>query len=81
MLDGISVQDYLAFLKTMEQARSRANCRLLFFCVMPNHRHLVLWPKGDEDPMEGLLLTMLLQLGVAQIELTGCNQVLREMLA
>ena len=45
-------QDYLSFLKVLEQARSKANCRLLSFCVMPNHWHLVLWPKGDDDLSE-----------------------------
>lgn len=44
--------DYLAFLKVLQQARSKANCRLLSFCVMPNHWHLVLWPKGDNDLSE-----------------------------
>ena len=45
-------KDYLAFLKVIEEARSKANCRLLSFCVMPNHWHLVLWPKGDDDLSE-----------------------------
>jgi putative transposase len=45
-------EDYLAFLKVVEQARSKAECRLLAFCVMPNHWHLVLWPKGDNDLSE-----------------------------
>ena len=45
-------KDYLAFLTVLEQARSKANCRLLSFCVMPNHWHLVLWPKGDDDLSE-----------------------------
>ena len=44
--------DYLAFLKVLEQARAKANCRLLAYCVMPNHWHLVLWPKGDNDLSE-----------------------------
>jgi putative transposase len=44
--------DYLAFLNVLEQARSKANCRLLSFCVMPNHWHLVVWPKGDRDLSE-----------------------------
>ena len=44
--------DYLAFLKVMEQARARIQCRLLSFCLMPNHWHLVLWPKGDSDLSE-----------------------------
>ncbi|MDB4766208.1 transposase [bacterium] len=44
--------DYLAFLKVLQQTRSKANCRLLSYCVMPNHWHLVLWPKGDDDLSE-----------------------------
>jgi putative transposase len=41
--------DYLAFAKVLNQAREKAECRLLSFCIMPNHWHLVLWPKGDDD--------------------------------
>jgi putative transposase len=44
--------DYLAFTKVLNQARERAECRLLSFCIMPNHWHLVLWPKGDDDLSE-----------------------------
>jgi putative transposase len=44
--------DYLAFLKVLRQARTKVDCRLLSFCVMPNHWHLVLWPKGDNDLSE-----------------------------
>jgi putative transposase len=40
--------DYDAFLNVLEEARQRVPMRLLSYCVMPNHWHLVLWPEGDE---------------------------------
>ena len=47
-----SHEDYLAFLKVLGQVRDQAECRLLSFCVMPNHWHLVVWPMGDNDLSE-----------------------------
>ncbi len=44
--------DYAAFQRVLEEARHRVPMRLLAFCVMPNHFHLVLWPVGDEDLSE-----------------------------
>jgi putative transposase len=41
-------EDYDAFLRVLEQARSEVGMRLLAFCVMPNHWHLVLWPETDD---------------------------------
>src|SRR5438309_2837208 len=41
--------DYNAFVKVLEEARKRVPIRLLSFCLMPNHWHLVLWPSGDDD--------------------------------
>ena len=41
--------DYDAFLRALAEARSRHGVRLLAYCVMPNHFHLVLWPRGDGD--------------------------------
>ncbi len=41
--------DYAAFLKLLTQANQRVSMRLLSYCLMPNHFHLVLWPKGDGD--------------------------------
>ena len=41
--------DYAAFEKVLEQAGRRQGMRLLGFCVMPNHWHLVLWPREDGD--------------------------------
>ena len=41
--------DYLAFVKLIEEARERTNMRILGYCLMSNHWHLVLWPRRDED--------------------------------
>ena len=41
--------DYIAFLKLLKQASHRIPMRILSYCLMPNHFHLVLWPKGDGD--------------------------------
>lgn len=39
--------DYLAFIKVLAEACSKFRMRLLAFCVMNNHWHLVVWP--DEN--------------------------------
>jgi putative transposase len=41
--------DYGAFLKLMKQASERIPMRLLSYCLLPNHFHLVLWPENDGD--------------------------------
>ena len=41
--------DYAAFQRVLEEARREVPMRLLAFCLMPNHWHLVLWPAGDND--------------------------------
>ena len=41
--------DYAAFMEVMQQAMERHPIRLLAFCVMPNHWHMVLWPRADGD--------------------------------
>lgn len=41
--------DYLGFLAALTDAADRTTVRLLAFCLMPNHWHLVLWPvRGQE---------------------------------
>jgi len=39
--------DYEAFVAVLTEACARFEMRLLAFCVMPNHWHLVLWPPVD----------------------------------
>jgi REP-associated tyrosine transposase len=41
--------DYAAFLKLLQQADERTPIRLIGYCLMPNHFHLVVWPNGDRD--------------------------------
>lgn len=41
--------DYKAFERVMIEACENVPMRILSYCVMPNHWHLVLWPKGDGD--------------------------------
>lgn len=41
--------DYLAFERILIDARSRFDMRILAFCIMPNHWHLALWPRKDND--------------------------------
>jgi len=41
--------DYKAFIELFHRACERIAMRLLGYCVMPNHFHLVLWPYSDGD--------------------------------
>ncbi|HZM34206.1 MAG TPA: transposase [Burkholderiales bacterium] len=41
--------DYAAFKRTLAEVQQRIPMRVLAWCLMPNHWHLVLWPGGDED--------------------------------
>ncbi|HEY8751382.1 MAG TPA: transposase [Tepidisphaeraceae bacterium] len=41
--------DYLSFLQLLLDGKDKADIELFGFCLMPNHWHLVLRPKGDGD--------------------------------
>ena len=41
--------DYRAFLDLLGSAQRRVPVRCLAYCLMPNHFHLVLWPRADCD--------------------------------
>ena len=47
-------EDYLAFERIMIAAMNRSPIRLLSYCLMPNHWHMVLWPKNDGEMTEFL---------------------------
>jgi len=52
--------DYDAFERVVEEAVARTGTRLLCYCVMPNHWHLVVWPRLDgelSETMRWLTLT------------------------
>jgi putative transposase len=42
-------EDYAAFERALAQAVTRHEMRLLAYCVLPNHFHLLLWPRADGD--------------------------------
>ena len=42
-------QDYEALEAVLLQAVERTRMRLLAYCVMPNHWHLVVWPRHDGE--------------------------------
>jgi len=41
--------DYVAFLETMQHTLKVQPMRILGWCLMPNHWHMVLWPQNDGD--------------------------------
>ena len=42
-------EDHKAFIKLIHDAYRRIPMRMLGYCVMPNHFHLVLWPYSNGD--------------------------------
>ena len=46
---SISDEDYAAFERVLAQAVTRYDMRLLAYCLMPNHFHVLLWPREDGD--------------------------------
>ena len=42
-------EDYAAFIDLFAPACERISMRLVGWCLMPNHFHLVLWPRKDGD--------------------------------
>jgi putative transposase len=44
-----SHEDYEAFERVLTEAVEGARTRLLAYCVMPNHWHLVVWPHQDGE--------------------------------
>ena len=42
-------EDYEAFERVLEEAVERTEMRLLAYCVLPNHWHLVVWPRENGD--------------------------------
>ena len=44
--------DYQAFERVLEQAWHRMHTRIVCYCLMPNHWHIVLWPRKDGELSE-----------------------------
>ncbi|MFN0208091.1 MAG: transposase [Planctomycetota bacterium] len=41
--------DYERFERALFQAREKYKVRLLAYCIMPNHWHLIIWPESDGE--------------------------------
>jgi putative transposase len=41
--------DYQAFEQVLSEARRRLDMRILAYCIMPTHWHMVLWPRQNGD--------------------------------
>jgi putative transposase len=41
--------DFAAFEQVLSQAVQRTQTRLLAYCLMPNHWHLIVWPRKDGE--------------------------------
>ena len=48
--------DYAAFIQVLEQTHKRLPIRILSYCLMSTHWHLVLWPEEDNELSEFLRL-------------------------
>ena len=48
---GIFTQDadYAAFLGVLAEAVERVDMRLLSYCILPDHWHLIVWPRHDGE--------------------------------
>src|SRR5512142_1923064 len=44
--------DYQAFEKILQEATERSGIRIAAYCLMPNHWHLLLWPRRDGELSE-----------------------------
>jgi len=42
-------EDYMAFERVLAETAKTTSVRILAYCIMPNHWHMVLWPIGDGE--------------------------------
>jgi putative transposase len=52
-------RDYLAFERVLAEVQERVPMRILAWCVMPNHWHLLLWPQQDRELSDYMRLVTL----------------------
>jgi putative transposase len=69
--------DYLAMFRVIEETHKRLPMRIVTFCLMPTHWHLVLWPREDDELSEFMRLSTLThsQRGHAHHESAGTGPV------
>ena len=46
--------DYAAFEKILQEAYDQTRIRIVAYCLMPNHWHVLLWPRKDGELSEVL---------------------------
>ncbi len=46
--------DYAAFEKILQEAYAQTRVRIVAYCLMPTHWHLLLWPRTDGQLSEVL---------------------------
>jgi putative transposase len=44
-----SPEEYTAFVRLLADGRAKKPMRIIAYCLMPNHWHLLLWPEHDGD--------------------------------
>jgi len=42
-------EDYSGFVDLLDLTRAKSAMRIIAYCMMPTHFHLLLWPPGDTD--------------------------------
>ena len=42
-------EDFAAFVRLMREAHEKLPMRMVGYCLLNNHFHLILWPFGDGD--------------------------------
>ena len=52
-------RDYQAFERVLAEVQERVSMRILAWCLMPNHWHLLLWPMRDGDLSQFMRLVTL----------------------
>jgi REP-associated tyrosine transposase len=61
--------DFEAFVRVLTEANERTPMRLLAYCIMSNHWHLVVWPKGEKGSgaiVSGPMVALRDSLGMAR---------------
>src|SRR5215469_3888664 len=49
-------RDYDAFEEVLAEAVERSKTRHLAYCLMPNHWHLVVWPRKEPEKVSGTII-------------------------
>jgi hypothetical protein len=62
--------DYAAFLNLLTEAGERVSMGSLAYCLMPNHFHLLLWPRQDGELSDYMMWLMTTHVDEAKVPVT-----------